>query len=229
MPHKMNRKPTLVLTALALALTAPLATATLISIDPLAGGVTPASLGGYTMSDFAADARTGQIVTSSSAAPGTGDIIDFAHQDMVTPLSMTVGDPWWWQYDHGNVYTVPLATSNYITLLLPENTRALSFWVGANLADGQSNNAWLQAYSGDYVTDITQFRVDVNSTQGFGVYSDDGCSAIAKIVIEPAEWGVGHFAINQGTCAEVPEPSSLSLFGAGLLILGFALRRRAAA
>jgi hypothetical protein len=225
----MKRTITLTLTGMLVSFAlAPLAHASLITVDALAGGTSPTTLGGYTMSAFAPETRTGSTVTSSSAAPGTGDVVDFAGQNMVTSLGLKVQDPSWWQYDQGNVYTVNIASSNYITLLLPENTRAFSFWVGAQVPNGSSNNAWLEAYSGSDSTGKVYFRTDYNTTPGFGVYSSDGCSAISKIVIEPSYWGVGNFSINQGTCSEVPEPAPLGLFGAALLGLGLVrgLRRR---
>jgi hypothetical protein len=226
----MKRTITMALAGMVASLAlAPLAHASLITVQSLPGGTSPATLGGYTMSGFAAETRTGSTVTQSSAALGTGDVIDFAGQNMVSPLGLNVQDPAWWAYNQGNVYTVNIATSNYITLLLPENTRAVSFWVGASVPDGIGNNAWLQAYSGSDSTGKVYFRTDRNSTPGFGVYSSDGCSAISKIVIEPYYWGVGNFSINQGTCSEVPEPAPLGLLGAALLgfVLVRGMRRRA--
>ena len=221
----MNPRTKLSLIGLVFSLAiAPHANAGLI-IQSLAGGVNPDPLGGYDMSGFAVAPAPGPV-TESAPSLDTGDVVLFAGQDMTTPLPMTVEDPAWWDYAHGNIYSTN--DSNYITLILPENTRAFSFWVGADIAVGQNNNAWFRAYSETEVTDKEFFRVDRESTQGFGVYSSDGCSAITKIVVEPPLWGVGNFSINQGTCSEVPEPGSVSLLGAGLLGLGlmWGLRRR---
>jgi len=52
----------------------------------------------------------------------------------------------WWNNGEANDYDI-YTTSNYlITILLPENTRALSFSIGANLGS-TSNNAWLTSTS----------------------------------------------------------------------------------
>ena len=62
----------------------------------------------------------------------------------------------------------------------------------------------------------------INRTPGFGVHTSDACSSITKIIVEPYDWGIGEFAINQGqdsSCVTVPEPAPIGLFGIGLLAM----------
>ncbi len=57
---------------------------------------------------------------------------------------------------------------------------------------------------------------------GIRMYSIDACSSITKIIVEPYDWGIGDFAINQGqnnSCVAVPEPAPIGLFGIGLLAM----------
>ena len=182
------------------------------------------TLGGYDMTLFDAPvapdsgcAATGHtdFGVTSTASPISGQV-DFVQHDGVTPLCMSVQDPDWWQWDHhGNVFTT---TENWVELVLPENTRAFWFYVGAT-----SGRGWIEGEDALGHTSRVSFGggSDVefgwDKTPGFGVYTTDSCSSISRIVIEPWEWGTGHFAINQDPCTTVPEPAPLWLFGIGLL------------
>ena len=190
----------------------------------------PDPLGGYVMTEF----DTPLIPSSgcgnwtdgvySTASPISGDV-QFMEQGGTTPLCMSVQDPDWWEWDHGNVFTTHVA---WVELIMPTDTRAFSFWVGSNM----TGRGWIEAIDSDTHTTVTYFGgntgIDLGpgSTPGFGAYSPDSCGAITKIIIEPFEWGTGNFAINQDPCVTVSEPPSLFLLGLGLLAMAFVGRRR---
>ena len=189
-----------------------------IVIEFIDGASDGGSLGSYYMTPFAAPETTGDgvTITSVDSPIAGGGSLKFTEQNG-DPLGMRAYDPDWWQYDHGNVY---VTSTNWIELLLPPETRAFSFWVGASF----TGRAWIQAFDGDeYSTERVYFRVGNGNTSGYGAYTTDACSSITRIIIEPTDWGTGNFSINQGGCAEVPDPGSLGLLGLGLL--GLALTR----
>lgn len=212
----------------------PLFFASAASADPiielLEGGTSPDFLGGYEMTDFVEPlipqdgcGGWGDGVYSADS-PISGEV-QFMAQGGTTPLCMSVQDPNWWEWDHGNVFTTEI---HWIELIMPTDTRAFSFWVGAEFV----GRGWIEAIDDYGSTTRTYFggNTGVNlgpgSTPGFGVYTADSCSSISKIIIEPIEWGTGNFSINQDPCVQVSEPSSLFLFGGGLLAMGLVAARR---
>ncbi len=195
------------------------------------GTVTSSTIGGYAMTDFAITNGVGGG-TTNVLSPISGSL-NFLDQNN-NSLSMSrrlANDVSWWNNGEANDYDI-YTTSNYlITILLPENTRAFSFSVGANLSSS-GNNAWLTATEsgGLGIDDEYWFNVNRNNTPGFGLYADNSngrCSAITSVTIDPEYWGLGNFSINQDPCAtttSIPEPSSVALLALGLL--GFSLFRR---
>ncbi len=189
-------------------------------------------LGGYTMQlfdeplaplDGCAATGSTEFGVTSTPSPIAGQV-DFTDYDG-NPLCMSVQAPNWWQWDHhGNVFTTK---ENWVELLLPVDTRAFWFYVGAT-----SGRGWVEGQDQFGNTSRLNFggRSDIDfgwdQTPGFGVYTTNSCSSISRVVIEPWEWGTGYFAINQDPCTQVPEPGSLWLFGLGLLGLGVAHSRR---
>ena len=190
----------------------------------------PDPLGGYVMTEFdtplipADGCGNWNDGVYSTASPISGDV-QFMAQGGTTPLCMSVQDPDWWEWDHGNVFTTDVP---WVELIMPADTRAFSFWVGSNM----TGRGWVEAIVGGGSTTRTYFGgntgIDLGpgSTPGFGAYSPDSCGAITKIIIEPFEWGTGNFAINQDPCVALPEPSSFWLLGLGLLAMVVVRQRR---
>ncbi|MCF6336938.1 MAG: PEP-CTERM sorting domain-containing protein [Gammaproteobacteria bacterium] len=206
------------------------ASAALILDTYASGTATPTTIGGYAMTDFSVTNGMGGS-TTNVMSPISGSLNFLDQND--SPLAMSrrlADDVSWWNNGEVSDYDI-YTTSNYlITILLPENTRAFSFSVGANLGS-TSNNAWLTATesSGLGIDNQYWFNVNRNNTPGFGIYANNSngdCSAITSVTIDPEYWGVGNFSINQDQCTttSVPEPSSVALLALGLL--GFSLFRR---
>lgn len=191
-----------------------------IEVVALSGGEHPETLGGYAMTPFAEPSDGRHRCTPS---PSGGRIcFDDGNGNRI---GLPANDPGWWQYDgspspdHGNVFIV--TGRSLVDLILPRNTRAISFFVGANAPAG----AWIRAYDDEHnSTGRIHFPVGRNDTRGFGI-STTGCSSLTRVSVDPVfRWGFGYFSTNQGECQSVPEPGTFALLGLGLL--GMALARR---
>lgn len=193
------------------------------------GTATPTSIGGYTMTDIDISNATAGTPLSSMASPISGTL-EFQKKDG-TSLGMThrlADSTSWWVNGESNDYDIFTTGVSWIKILLPENTRAFSFNVGADLSS-TGTNAWMTA-SESNGNNLSKhwFNVNRSNTPGFGIYADNSqgqCSAITSVIIDPEFWGVGNFSINQDSCSTtVPEPETLFLMGIGLA--GLLLSRR---
>jgi len=222
--------------ALATALLSTHVTAGLLTLETYNTGVsTPEVIGGFAMTNFDVNNGGSTLSTSSISSPISG-VIQFQDRNNAS-LDMTLRSAdatSWWQNGESVDYDIFTTGEHLIRILLPENTRAFSFNVGASL-NSSSNNAWLKAdgysqTSGDSGNlQREYFNVSKTNTPGFGIYADNSngsCGVISSIIVDPEFWGIGNFSINQSECVtDVPEPGSLALLGLGLLGLG-AMRRK---
>ena len=197
---------------------------------------TPDNIGGFAMTDFSLISGTTALV-SSVASPVSG-VVNFVDssgnellllQDTLSAANSSNSSVYtdnanslWWENGESFDYNIYTTQQHWITILLPENTYAFSFNVGANMGA----RGWLQAeaYDGSEIGKTNFSGLGNPKAPGFAVYSDSSCSAIKSITVEPPfTWGVGNFSISQNSCS-VPEPNILALFGLGLV--GFGLMRR---
>ncbi|RZV53501.1 MAG: PEP-CTERM sorting domain-containing protein, partial [Pseudomonadales bacterium] len=195
---------------------------------------TPGEIGGYTMTDFALTnlGDLGALTTSVTLPSPLSGEIQFKGKatdpnaaapdlDMMRETADTTG---WWVNGEDHNYDIFTTNVNWVELVLPENTRAFSFNVGASF----NGWGWMVGFNdGASKHDIySSFNVSSTNTPGFGVYadnSDGSCGSISSVIIDPSDWGVGNFSINVGECtASVPEPGVLSLLAVGLFGLGLA-------
>ena len=211
------------------AMTSP-ASAALMLDHYLSGNATPDTIGGFAMTDFAITFSDPSSDTDSVNSPlgGTLKFLDEFDNSLAMTHSSVGNNSGWWKNGESFNYDIYTTHEPLVKLMLPENTRAFSFNVGAYL-NSTRDNAWLTAQSSDGIGIDTEYWFNVNKTNtpGFGIYAAGGeCSSISSITIDPLLWGFGNFSINQNSCpARVPEPSIVALFAAGLFGLGFARRR----
>ena len=204
-------------------------------VEYTSGTATPTTIAGYTMTDFAltnTGSNTGTL-TSTVASPISGSLIFKNSSNSLEPMKRELASNIsWWNNGESFDYDIFLADVRLIKIYLPENTRAFSFNVGANVSS-TSDNAWLTATesNGSGISTKKWFNVNQNNTPGFGIYADNSAgacsSSLTSVTIDPYFWGFGNFSINQDDCTKsVPEASSIYLFGLGMLGLLIMARRK---
>ena len=204
--------------------------ASLILEQYASGTETPSTLGGYSMTDFAITNGAGGTTTSiSSPINGSLNFVD-KYGNAANMSRDLANSADWWINGESSDYDIFTTDKHLITLILPEDTVAFSFNVGADVG-GTGNNAWLTAKETDGSGIDTKhwFNVNRTNTPGFGLYTDNSqgsCSTISSVTIDPLLWGFGNFSINQSGCSiGVPSPSTIALLSLGLLGLG-AIRKK---
>lgn len=216
-----------------------------ISVEQYSSGSNTASesgyLGGYTMTRFDLIPATEALDTLISPVDGSSLSITANDDDGKVTVDVagddtgSSADPQWWTNYSGYDYNIFTTSSNRITILLPENTLAFAFNVGANTLGSAWFKAWDQDNNMDYYSGNFSVGGSGNKTPGYGLYADNSastsgqCNYISKVVIDPTFiWGAGNFSISQdtnGNCSsEVSEPGSIALFALGLI--GLAVMRR---
>ncbi len=207
------------------------ANASLILEEYASGTATPTTVGGYAMTDFAVTNGVGGT-TSSTASPisGTLNFVDKNDNPVMMTRSLADSTSWWINGETSD-YDIFTTSLNLITILLPENTRAFSFNVGADLGS-TGNNAWITAVEslGNGISDQYNFNVNRTNTPGFAIYASNNsntCSSLTSVTIDPLLWGFGNFSINQDDCStDVPAPAPIALMALGLIGLAAATRRK---
>tara|TARA_R110000868_G_scaffold268953_1_gene528264 strand:+ start:42975 stop:43664 length:690 start_codon:yes stop_codon:yes gene_type:complete len=203
------------------------ASASLILETYSSGSANPNTIGGYAMTDFNLIAGNAGDAISSISSPISGSV--GLSDQYGNPVSLGFADSTtWWVNGEANDSNIFTTGTNTITIVLPENTLAFAFNVGAN----QNAQGWIDTFetngSGLSGNSRHYFSPSASNTPGFGVYADSSqeCSYLSSIVIDPTFiWGAGNFSINQGSCnTAVPEPSPIILLGLGLV--GLVIIRR---
>ncbi len=214
-------------------------------LEKYSGGAN-STYGGFSMTDFDySKAFTGYgELTNTVSSPLSGSLrfVDSNGDDLslghYTTESADTNDSnndsndsgdlhWWKSSEEGSNYDIYTTQEHWVTMLLPEDTYAFSFNVGAN----KNARGWLMAdaFDGSEISRTDNFSINPNNSPGFAIYSDaQSCSAIKSITVEPPFlWGLGNFSIHQdkNRCGTVPEPSILALLSFGLIGVGLARRR----
>lgn len=200
--------------------------------DPVvfaSGSAAPTTLGGYDMTVFDVTGGTGSETSIPTPIGGSISFLDRYGNSTPLDRSLASSNAWWWN-NTGADYDIFTTSLHLVTLVLPENTQAFYFNVGADIDNDTGNNAWLNTTdSNGIVSAKEKFRVDRNKTPGFGIYneSNDCSSSIKSITIDPLLWGFGNFSISKGSCGvSVPESNSLYLLFFGLLGLLLTAKRK---
>ena len=220
----MNKFVNLLLTTLLLIGLSLNASATLMLNQYDSDTPTPSNIGGYTMTDFSFIDNS--LATNNVETP-FGDLMYFfdKYGDLEPLNNSTADDTSWWVNGESFNYDIYTTSLHLITFILPEDTMAFSFNVGANT----TANAWLSATeSNGSGIGKTYFGLSPTNTPGYSVYADpagDCSTSITSITVDPTLiWGFGNFSMSQGNCATVPEPSIIGLLGFGLVGIIFTRR-----
>jgi hypothetical protein len=205
----------LALSALLLGTVGP-AKAALMGVD-LGTGAPPATLGGYSMTEFGT-ARGGEGGSVSSLDSGTGFTLGFTE----AMIKESIGAGWaTWSHGYdGGVYKSNGRTSQ--TLTLAPGAGAFDFWVEPDPFAVITITA--KASDG---TSLTESINGQGGASGFGFFSPDGSTTISSITITSSvDFAIGEFGVSPVQQA-VPEPTSLTLLGIGAVsLLGYGWRRR---
>jgi hypothetical protein len=141
-------------------------------------GVPAATIGGYTMTPFAADTRATEDTAIGTTVTAPNGTLTFSHS-MNHWLGSELNGEWGNGFS-GDVYEPDDRATGTITMTLPANTKAFEFYglsndpgtytITAQTDDGTSSGGIL----------VTTDTAGSNAAHGFAFYTDDG-SAIASV------------------------------------------------
>jgi hypothetical protein len=176
-------------------------------------GTPPSTVGGYSMVEFPTDPQPyGQI---ASVASPVGGFIDFS-TDLFHTTAGSSGAAWGNGYT-GDAYT---STKSGVVMTMPVNTFAVDFF--AQPASPVPYDIVATATDGKTL----ELSVTGNDEeQGFEFYAQKGETIASLSLSVPPT--AGGFTIGQIGIDPVPEPSTISLFGAGAAAMVLAVWRRA--
>lgn len=207
-----------ILGAVALALLAAPASATLVMVNPDRTDMVAFEPSVDPLESFTVAGAT-LTFSDGTSAPGL-DVLDSPDWWNPVPVGPT----------SGSVYTTNYPASGLITIdFAGAEVFAFALNIGANF----SAHANIVATFSDGSTATSNpewFPIGPGVSPSYGVFGDaSSCASITRIQVDPASliWGIGNMAISTGSCGavSVPEPGTLGLLGAGLLGLGLMHRR----
>lgn len=181
------------------------------------------TLGGYTMTPFAAD--PGPLFALETSLPSPlGGVVGFSQPVLHTDVALW-GDPWRNSYTGDVYYNFSFPP---VTLTLPSGTGAFYLFAQPD-AFAFPIPITVTAQNGTAVTQVVQ--TNVNGSEYFGFYATNGDQITSLTISAPIDNNAvafGEFAIAQTQLLTVPEPTTLSLLLTGALSAALCgCRRRA--
>jgi hypothetical protein len=212
----------------------------------------PATIGGYAMGAFTDSSATGSSTTAVSppgTAPVTGDLTfdrALVHYRVDTSPPPDAWATWSHGYS-GSVYHLEVfenfpddetgagTTAETLWLTLPSATKAFSLYIEPGTFGSAVFDilGWDDQPLSDPVAFLQQEIFGEGGARGYGFYTSDAASSLARISITgygtwPDGFAIGEFAINHIPATGVPEGGVTAVMLSGAILLLAGLRRRIA-